>query len=253
MPDPNKTVVVIGYPKSGNTWSARLIADMLDSPVSRFKNALPLATEGQGRKGGYFVTQLHMRPIYDDECNDVLKSASEFNLSKISGERAVIMFRDPFDVVVSVKEYWRIKSIQDTINVMAHGKWPLLSIGAYPAFIRSWMTQLKAGSDDKGQIMAVLRYEDLHRSAAEALKILFGELGLPFHLDRIDNVVERQSFDKKKDEISRDGGGRPHGRSVQLRNLRKGIVGDWVNHFSSDDLSIAEKYLGDIRREMGYD
>jgi hypothetical protein len=36
----------------------------------------------------------------------------------------------------------------------------------------------------------------------------------------------------------------PYGKTIQLKHLRKGIVGDWRNHFSESDIALAEEIFG---------
>ena len=57
-----KTILITGYPKSGNTWLTRLIAELLDSPVKGFYQQPKhneLAIEGQERQGNYVIYKGH--------------------------------------------------------------------------------------------------------------------------------------------------------------------------------------------------
>lgn len=97
------TVYVIGYPKSGTTWLARLLGDVLDSPVGSTHlpgNATAIATEGQGRQGGHYVRQGHPLPV-------TRKPKNHLELAYQLGDgRIVLMLRDPRDICVSGAYHW---------------------------------------------------------------------------------------------------------------------------------------------------
>lgn len=54
----DKDICVCGWPRSGNTLAARLLGEALNSPVTGWEAAVPLATEGLDRTGEYTIRQI---------------------------------------------------------------------------------------------------------------------------------------------------------------------------------------------------
>lgn len=246
MYSPDKAVIIVGYPKSGNTYLTRLMGSLLDSPVVGHKTALPLAAEGADRGGDYFITQLHLKPTIMPDEDEAIPGAGHFNACRWRGERVLHIIRDPRDVAVSVMYYWELKSLHDTIDVMGKGTFPLNMHGPWSEFVDNWLTSVTIPHK-------TVFYESLIRHPETEIEFIFDELDLPHPGDeRVAEVIECQSLDNKIREIERDGDTRPHGKAIQLKNLRKGIIGDWENHFSRADGKLAQEYFGKLMALLGY-
>lgn len=220
--DPLKTICIVGYPKSGNTWITRLIADAIDSPIRPLYGGVPLATEGKDRKGEYSVHQLHLRPIWNGP-NIGIVNEFQFNISGWQGEKIVFIYRDPRDVMVSLKYYWNYPHLMQMIEDATTGHGVCQAFGSWQGFHDAW-TEAAVG------IAASLSYESLIEKPVETLLNTLICLDIP-PVKSVSDVVKRQSFEEKRKQIEIDGDDRPHGKGIQLQNLRKGIVGDWRNHF----------------------
>lgn len=241
-----KDIVVVGYPRSGNTWLARLLGDYLDSPVTGFQSARPIATEGLDRKGGYIVRQLHLKPVRGGAA-EFLVSPQQANINALQGERIVFAIRDPRDVAVSASFYWE-KPLGTIINAMKNGVHPLEAVGQWVDFNRAWL-------DLDGNIpVAVVPYELMVENGEDAFGNLLVALGLAKTADdpRIASAYQRQDIHSKRLQIQSDGDGRPYGKTIQLKHLRKGVAGDWKNYFSKNDLRAADLAFGSFAKSIGY-
>lgn len=235
-------VIVVGYPKSGNTWLSRLLGDVLDSPVEGWRGVKPLAVEGGKRRGGYVVRQLHAA-VSLAECDGVLGNGWLFHVrcwdrGKV---KVVHIVRDPRDVAVSCMYYWDMADVSTAIRAMGERIWPLAR-GPWQAMVGDWL---------KVEDAILVRYERLHEDTVGEVDRVLAELGL--ESSRVVAAVKRQSFDEKRARIERDGDDRPYGKTIQLKNLRRGMPGDWRNHFTVEDSMLAERYFGTVARALGYE
>jgi hypothetical protein len=92
----------------------------------------------------------------------------------------------------------------------------------------------------------VVRYEELltdcHASLAQAVTTLLGE---PADSDRVRNTVQRFTFARQS--------GRKPGSEDAASVVRKGVAGDWKNHFTRDAARVFDRYCGDALIELGYE
>lgn len=251
--DPNKVVLVVGYPRSGNTWLARLLADALNSPFGRFGSALPIGMEGQDRPGGYFVTQLHLRPIESCESMGLL-SPWRFNLNGWRGEKIVHILRDPRDVALSAMHYWDLPDVTTTMKYMQSGEGPFGmeengGVGDWVSFNDSWIMQ-------KGIPVIGTIYERLFEQTLLELSFLLRKIApnddAANEYIHIQDVVLRQRFTEKRAQIERDGDARPYGKDTQLKAMRRGMPGEWMEVFTAEEEDFACEAFGSFTKILGH-
>ena len=206
-------VYVAGYPRSGTHWMARLLSDLLDSPIRPSNRKRPLNyNHCQRGEGGFRVNHGHLRP---DNCPyDV--------------EATVHITRDPRDVAVS-NMYYQRREPSDA-GLMKVIKWMCQEskMVAYDKWVTGWLVT------DAAQI----KYEQLHSHPVEHMKRnLERFIGTPSSQSLV-KVVNRQHFAQWVDTS-------PH-------VLRKGIVGDWRNHFTRRVGEYMHSYLGALLIGCGY-
>lgn len=238
------TIYVIGYPKSGSTWLARLLGDILDSPVGSVhppSDSKCIATEGERRTGSYHIRQGHssLTPGYDIIIPDHLTFAYEY----LTDEKIVFVHRDPRDVIVS-GAYHLGYTFRDYLLRAAEGSPPMIHGGGMVPFVRTWL--------HSGLLDVVTSYESLHEDTVSELSYILGELAVhPVH--DLQESVHRQSFDVRKAWTKTHGDSLNYGEQFQSRFLRKGIVGDWRNHFDDDLRTLAQEHFGELIVELDYD
>ena len=241
---PNRQQILIaGYPRSGNTYVARLLGSILNAPVTGAYNAVPLAQEGLDRDGPYVVRQLHIKPSHNPNAPTALESGWQFSIPLWANERIIHVVRDPRDVCVSVHFYWKRDNLTETINAVALGQHPLVGLGSWPNYEQQW-------TDVENKLTALfftnyttIFYESLLDDPYETLSNTLENLYLSIYPDAINTAIEEQSFAHKKAQIARDGDSRPYGKATQLTHMRKGIAGDWRNEFSHQDRILAHKHF----------
>ena len=228
------------FPKSGGSWVADMIADYLQIPRP-VRSVFPIGCEA--------VLHGHWRysPRYS---------------------RVFYLYRDGRDVAVS--QYFRI--LEEIRNPKYRGnasyfgrRYPDLVSGSInpedaratlPRFLENWVRQ-PAGTrqnwrdhitewtcDRPGVVL--LSYEDLlndaHRVLSQSIPIHSGK---PVDHDRLAATIHKYSFEQQT--------GRQPGSEVRGALIRKGIAGDWKNHFTREAAQIFDFHLGETLIDLGYE
>lgn len=218
-------IFVVGYPKSGNTWLSRLLGDVLNCPIQSGLGNLALADEGFDRRGKYVIRQRHTRQPVDG--------------------KIIIITRDPRDVFVSIMYYWQHKTLEGAfyrIGTKPGGDWGI------SIFYDLWFNRYKKYVD------VYTTYETLLKDTDKELARILQALDIDFNKGRIDGTVRRQAFNKRRKSIKNGASDAlPYGKEIQLRNMRKGISGDWKNHFKRKHGKIVHEHLWEWMFRLGYE
>jgi Sulfotransferase domain len=108
----------------------------------------------------------------------------------------------------------------------------------------SWATFARRWHNRKVAIH--VRYEDLRRETARELqRVVRGLAGRRLGPEEATAIVEEFSFERQT--------GRKPGEEDRKSFLRKGVVGDWRNHFSSEARVTFDRYAGEELILLGYE
>lgn len=237
-------VHVAGFPRSGSSYTCWLLGDVLDSPIDRWGAALPLSYEGQNRQGNYVIYQMHLQVRHNANCTIAIPDPRTFCPEAWKGERIIYIQRDPRDVLVSAMYYWELFSLDHTIYCAWRGVTPFQA--NYKDFVTGWQ--------ECESPIARLNYEVLLRYPLQSVMNLLERLGIPpVPNPKIIEAIERQSIENKRAQVQMDGDSRPYGKAIQLKHLRKGIAGDWRNHFTKWNAQYFMECFGDIITSLGYE
>lgn len=145
--------------------------------------------------------------------------------------RLIVIYRDGRDVVTSDKFFLR-----------DYGHQPF----DFAEAVRGWRQDMEAHLAHAERCpVFVCAYERLLEDAAPVVRELFDFLDLPGGPALIGDIVERSSF--------RFYTGREPGKEDRKRFYRKGIAGDWKNHFSDEDKRVFKELAGDMLIRLGYE
>lgn len=224
---------VVGYPRSGNTWLCYLLAyclnaeyDDLDAPGVHPSN------EYQRRyvKGGL------SHQSFSSQVGRILKTHAL--QVRRDGTPIVYIVRDGRDVMVSYYHYR-----------YGTGKHQPLHEASPPSFseflkrhVPDWMHHVSQWIKRQPDIL--VRYEDLRAIPTEVLASLFLGLGIEVQGRIVREALEVFSFRKLSQ--------RHPGEEDRGSFFRKGIVGDWVEHFSEDDLRYFKETAGALMYDLNY-
>ncbi|WP_259115002.1 sulfotransferase domain-containing protein [Salinibacter ruber] len=240
---------IAGLPKSGTTWMER----MLSSYPGYQEIMIPEAIEYEvGNRGSHdfelpadvferlsnllAVLKLHVHGSPHNA--DVLRDANVPYL---------IMYRDLRDVAVSHVFY-----VQRTPWHPEHPKYKGLSIEEglrrfgetlLPEFVE-WIRSWHANRDPESSL--VVRYEDLLADTTATFCNVARLFGLPDDPGTIQPIVDEHRFENLS-------GGRNRGEDEEDSFFRKGVSGDWKNHFTPDLKRLYKEKAGQALIDFGYE
>lgn len=172
-------------------------------------------------------------------------------LEKPNRYRAFFVLRDPRDVVVSYYFSMRYshghigRELREKLNAMTDSEgicWAIDQLNYIQALDaqRSWMRA-------KDTRVRVFRYEDLvGEDQYEHLRELFDFCTIPMPDHVLRDLIDRHSFQKLA-------GGRSKGSGDKKHHYRKGVAGDWKNHFDDKVGRHFSEVTGDLIEVLGYE
>jgi hypothetical protein len=145
--------------------------------------------------------------------------------------RMIVIYRDGRDVVTSDRFF---------LSQHTHEGF------SFEDAVRGWRRDMEAhlGSAERHPLFACA-YERLLSEGPAVTRELFDFLGLR-HDDRlVTDLLDRSSF--------RFHAGRERGEENRNRFYRKGVAGDWKNHFGDEEKRIFKDIAGDMLIRLGYE
>ncbi len=233
---------VTEHPKSGGAWLAGMVGDYLQLPFPRHA-VLPLAFA--------CVIQNHWR--YHPRLR-----------------RVFYLYRDGRDVMTSYY-FHRVRTARHSDRpgragmgrtydkLFGEGYDPADVVRHMPRFIEFEFTHAGRGTPlnwrdhiedwhrpESGGRVTYLSYEELRRDCAGALgRALEAVTGEAVDRWRLEATVEKMSMKRQT--------GRDPGQADPAHFVRKGIVGDWRNHFSREAAEVFNHLAGDALVRLGYE
>ena len=245
-----KKLLIAGYPRSGNTWLGYLLSYILNAKYEEFnapKNSKPTL---QKEVLKLIEGKLSHRSRY----NSVVKTHERysFNADKVnleSFDKTILIVRDPRDVAVSLyyytysnlpialakpenlisKKFWFIKKyLWRKIVYKVAREWPLHTA--------SWRTY---------EGTKLVKYEYLYQNPTKTLRQICQFLEYSPQSGLLKKALQLFTFKQLS-------GGRKKGEEYQSGFFRKGVIGDYKNHFDWLDKIIMKHYAYQEMKELNY-
>ena len=237
---PRLTVVVGSGHKVGSTWLLRLIRDACGLEPGTVPAELtwtgPIRLDLPEAAGVLAAA----------EGRRIFKAHASAPLSRFPGIRVVSIHRDPRDVVVSTAAYLSWLPVEQGGKGEAFAALPLSGrireiIG--DEYFLDRLEQWHASGAYQ------VRYEDLLADSRATLEAVLDHLGERPPAEAVDAALERNAFASVT--------GRQPGTEDRRSFFRKGVAGDWVNHFDAETTqAFAGAHDGRwvaLLRRMGYE
>lgn len=228
-------VVLGSYPRSGGTWLAIMLAELLTSASFDLRSgddSVPMVGEGTPRvilpDGGRLIrTHEPYRREY---------------------RRSILLVRDPRDVVVSYFHFQRDRlktfsgSLDDFVSAFVRGR--VDHYGPWRDHVASWL----AG----GQPQVTVRYEDLLDDPARELTRLVEFLTGRPDPTAIRDVVAANSFDEMRAKEERSAEALPAWEGAGARFVRSGTAGGWRDTLEPAPRDAIERSMQPQMGRLGY-
>ncbi|PIE34919.1 hypothetical protein CSA56_06270 [candidate division KSB3 bacterium] len=252
-----EALLVVGYPKSGNTWLTRLVAELIECPVQGFFDEPEnpeMAIEGQERISDYVVFKGH-QPFH-------------FIQGRIKHRNIIYVVRDVRDVAVSGAYYFNFPSTSEKTRDFFHFSlikrfvdkrkkmlekqakiWGMIQVldkgsNTMTRWCRvPWDIHVNEYVD---QNILIVRYEDLLANPVIQCKRILAHLNLERTDKKINEAIHMQSFTIAKNRFLAQG---DHKRAYFLR---QGKSGGWEKHLTRKQKNFLKKRFYNMLKFLKY-
>lgn len=243
---PRPAIAHITHPKAGSQWIRRILMQCVPDLV------VPSAAELAGSPA--------MNPSWDFLDQPVIPGRVY---------PALFLPKDHFDKVAGAESVRRFAVIRDLRDTLVSGYFSLrYSHPTDMAHVAKLRARLETMSVEEGLVFLfdgfgdlgaavqgtwmesgdpILRYEDLLLDDVNLLEqVLLNHCGLPVSRAQLRTTVEESRFERLS-------GGRPLGREDRSSHFRRGVPGDWRNHFTPKVTELFKQRFGDVLIYAGYE
>jgi tetratricopeptide (TPR) repeat protein len=174
--------------------------------------------------------------------NPILIKSLDRYPSLFPTSKFIHIIRDGRDVIVSAWFNNLKGNKEDTLR-----RWP--DFKSFITFgVQEWIsdiTKAQAFGNVYQDRYIEVRYEDLHQDPSPVLRRILDFLGVHSSPERIEQCIQAGSFEVLSQ-------GRQRGQEDRNAFFRKGIIGDWKNHFDHEAIDLFMQHGGKLLEELGY-
>jgi hypothetical protein len=237
---------IISYPRSGNTWTRFLIANLLhpQEPVT-FANIERLIPDAEAQSSRYMRRMPSPRMI---------KSHSYFDPRY---PRVIYIVRDPRDVALSYYDFSRkYRQIEDGYPLQRYiedfttGHLLSAGWGTWGENVASWVYARGARPG-----FLLLRYEDMKARPEQELTRIAEFLGIQASPELLRTAIESSSADRMREMEKTQGKNwvTTKDKRSDLPFVRTASVGGWKTNLQTEPVAKIEARWGNIMAQMGYE
>jgi hypothetical protein len=234
---------LVSFPKSGNTWTRFLIANLLHpGEPANFGNIDRLVPESEGLTRNQLANVPRPR---------IMKSHEYFDARL---RKVVYIVRDPRDVVVSQFHFFRKRrriaddsSIEQFVTRFVAGE--TCDYGSWGTNVASWLVARQHSPS-----FLMLRYEDMVARTAEELARVASFLELKATPELIEQAVERSSADQmRKLEVANTNAIVTKNSRQDVPFVRAAKAGGWRAALPESAVKELEAAWGPLMVYLGYE
>jgi hypothetical protein len=237
---------VVSYPRSGNTWTRFLVANLLhpEHPAG-FDNIERLVPDSEAQSSRYLRRIPRPR---------VIKSHQYFDPRY---KRVIYIVRDPRDVVLSYYDFERkYRHFDDSypldryVQDFVAGRLSSADWGTWGENVASW-TSTRAGNS----AFLLLRYEDMIENPQIEVGKIAGFLGIDADRSRVNEVIERSSAKRMRglEETQGKDWVSTKNKRTDIPFIRTAASGHWRTQLAAHLIAEIEGEWGPLMVSLGYE
>lgn len=230
------------HPKSGGTWLAKMVSDYLQLPFPQH-SLLPVGFSGVIQNHWRYHPALQRVLYLYRDGRDVMASLyfDRIRVARHTERPGKVYVRRTYERLLG-KDY-------DPGNILRHLPRFIEFEFAHPG--RGTPLNWRDHVEDwyhcgESRAVTLVSYEDLRRDCVATLgRVLEAMTGQAVDPWRLETTVEKMSMRRQT--------GRDPGQTDITQHIRKGVVGDWRNHFSKEAAEIFNELAGATLVRLGYE
>lgn len=234
-PVPPAAVLHVTHYKAGSQWILRILQELAE----------PWVIAPQVNSDHFLRQPVLANRVYPT----IYASRERFEQTQLPRDwRRFVVIRDLRDTLVSA--YFSLRVSHDPLHPeMMRSRAILNDLGREEALlqmIRHWCSPIAAIQQSWVGTAEIVKYEDLLERDEELLeRVLIQQCALPVSLDRFRQVVRANRFEARS--------GRKRGDENVGSHERKGVAGDWRNHFTDKIAREFKHHYGELLVATGYE
>ncbi len=239
-------VFIVSYPKSGTTWLAFLVANVIKGEARQAVNLRNSIDYVPDVNKLYVKKKGMLQGTLDDYA--VMPSPRFFKAHALYGRdlpKVVYLLRDPRDVMVSYWHYDRLINPAAAPSLAAFvardDHWPCY----WDAHVADW---LLPGQHPR---LLVVRYEEMHRDAKEVLQRVLDFADVSYTPAKIERAVAASRFEAMQSFEDQNGAAEAVADPKE-RFVRRGRAGGWRDELDPETLRVLEHKYGAVMEAVGY-
>jgi len=236
---------VVSYPRSGNTWTRFLIANLIrPNELVTLRNIERIVPDTHALSKEFLKTIPRPR---------VLKSHQYFDPRY---KRVIYLVRDPRDAAISYYHFQRkYRDIEDHYPIDRYvTRFVAGNVSGFGSWAENALSWLATRYSSPGFLL--LRYEDILVQPAAALGKIAKLLGIEATPERLAEAVERSSVEKmrKLEETQGDNWVSTKGRRKDIPFIgRTAKTGGWKSELPQNSVAEIESAWGPLMKGLGYE
>ncbi|XP_003514216.1 alcohol sulfotransferase A [Cricetulus griseus] len=226
----DEDTIILAYPKSGSHWLVEIVC-----LIQTKGNPEWVQTVSVWDRSPWIETESGRQNLINKKGPHLMASHLPFHLfpkSFFSSKAKVIyVIRNPRDVLVSGYFFWcKTKLVKKAESLRTYFEWFLkghVPFGSWFEHTRGWLSM--RGSEN----FLLLSYEDMKKDTRRAIEKICDFLGKKLEPQELDMVLKYSSFQAMKENKMSNFSLMPKDLITKgFDFMRKGITGDWKNHFT---------------------
>jgi Sulfotransferase domain len=237
---------IVSYPRSGNTWTRFLIANLLHpQEAATFDNIERLIPDAEAQSSRY------MRGVPSPR---MIKTHSYFDPRY---PRVIYIVRDPRDVALSYYDFSRkYRHFEDGypleryVGDFVSGRLISAGWGTWGENVASWVFARGARPG-----FLLLRYEDMKSHPERELTKLADFFGIAATPELLQATIDRSSAERMREMEKTQGKNwiSTKNKRDDIPFVRTAVAGDWKNKLRPELVAAIESAWGNIMAQLGYE